>query len=281
MSFRQFLPLVALTAALLLTAVPAAGSGRVSKVYRLGVADPRVARDLVVGLVSREGRVVLDEGHNTLIVLDVPEIQAAVAEALRGLQTPLLAVRVESRIVDRETGEEAVVSASGQLLLTVPELAGRSDIVFEVDGERIGKSRSSSQFVVVASGGEASIAVGREIPYQQWFVLYGKRHGVVASEVRWKEVGSSLAVFPTVIDGGRRVRLRVVPEISYRKGRKGEEIAFAGAATELTIADGEELRIGGSEENEEFYRRFLVRVRRVDVFVRAKVLADGSGGPAE
>jgi hypothetical protein len=110
---------------------------------------------------------------------------------------------------------------------------------------------------------------------------------VVASEVRWKEVGSSLAVFPTVIDGGRRVRLRVVPEISYRKGRKGEEIAFAGAATELTIADGEELRIGGSEENEEFYRRFLVgydrqrRVRRVDVFVRAKVLADGSGGPAE
>lgn len=288
-ALRPLLLLASLTASLLLPAVSAdgSGSGRVSKVYRLGVADPRVAHELAEGLVSREGRVVLDEGHNTLIVLDFSEGQAAVAEALQGLQAPLANVRVEARIVDHETGEEAWVSASGQLLLTVPELAGRSDIVFEVGGERIGKKRSSSQFVVVASGAEASIAVGREIPYQQWFVLYGKRHGVAAAEVKWKEVGSRLAVFPTVIDGGRKVRLRVMPEISYRKGRKREEIVFSGAATELTLADGEEVRIGGSEENEEFYRRFLAgydrqrRVRRVDIFVRAKVLADGAGGLVE
>jgi hypothetical protein len=287
-SFRHLLFLAALTA-LLLPAVPAdaADTGRVSKVYRLGVADPRVAHELVVGLVSREGRVVLDEGHNTLIVHDFPEMQAAVSEALQGLQSPLASVSVEVRIVDHETGEEAGVSASGQLLLTVPELGGRADIVFDVDSENVGTRRSSKQFVVVASGREASIAVGREIPYQRWFVLYGIDQGVVAAEVKWKEVGSRLAVFPTVIDGGRKVRLRVVPGISYRKGKKREEIVFAGAATELVLSEGEELRIGGSEENEEFYRRFFSgydrqrRVRRVDIFVRARVLPDGAGGVVE
>jgi hypothetical protein len=290
-SLRRLLALAVFTAAVFLPAASgraaAVDSGRVSRVYRLGVAEPRVAHDLVEGLISRDGRVVLDEGHNTLIVLDSPEIQAAVAEALQGLQAPLANVRVETRIVDHETGEEAGVSASGQLLLTVPDFGVRSDVVFDVDSARAAKRRSSKQFIVVASGREASIAVGQEIPYQRWFLRYGKEHGVVEAEVKWKEVGSRLAVLPTVIDGGRKVRLRVVPEISYRKGKRREEIAFAGAATELVLAEGEERPIGGSEENEEFYRRFFSgydrqrRVRRVDIFVRAKILTDGAGGVVE
>jgi type II secretory pathway component GspD/PulD (secretin) len=282
---RHLLLPAVLAAALLLAALPAAAdSGRVSKVYRLGVADPHAAREVAEGLVSREGKVVLDEGHHTLIVLDAPERQAAVAEALQSLQGPLASIRVRARIVDHETGEEAGVSASGQLLLTLPGPGVRSDVVFDVKSKGVGKSRSSKQSVVVVSGGEASIAVGREIPYQQWFLLYGKEHGVVAAEVKWKDVGSRLAVSPTVIDGGRRVRLRVVPVISYGKGKKREDVPYAGVATELVLEDGEELRIGGSEEDEEFYGRFFSgydrqrRVRRVDIFVRVKILAGETGG---
>jgi type II secretory pathway component GspD/PulD (secretin) len=286
-----------LLAVLVLTATavcPRSGAGeerRVSEVHPLGIADVRVAHEVVLGLLSAEGRAVLDEGHNTVIVLDSPGRQEAVRDALRGLQLPLPSVRVETRITDRETGGAAELSASGQLVAYLPDGSAEGSVFFTVDDKKTSRSRKAEQLVVVSSGGEASISVGRQIPYPGWFAVYGSRLGLVAADIDWKEVGSRLAVRPTVIDGGKKVRLQVVPELDYlvggtgRKKGKRREISFVGEATEVVTASGEEMRIGGNEESEEFYSRLLVgydrqrRVRSVDVFVRATVL-DGSGRPS-
>ena len=81
----------------------AAEAGRVSEVHGLGPADPQAAYELVQGVLSPGGRAVLDEGHNSLIVLDTPDRQEAVRKTLATLrgQGPLLNVRVETRMVDR------------------------------------------------------------------------------------------------------------------------------------------------------------------------------------
>jgi len=277
----------------LLLAVPGfSADGRVSEVHTLGVADAVAAHELVLGLLSPGGRAVLDEGHNTIIVLDLPETQERVRRLLRSLQAPLSNIRVESRIADRESGRTVERSASGQLIASVPPGAASGSVYFKVRDESSSRSLSAEQFVVVSSGSEATIAVGRQIPYLGWFAAFGEKEGLVAGDIAWKEVGSRLAVRATAIDGGGKVRLHVVPELDYivggsrRKKGKKKEIAFAGAATEIVVESGREVRIGGGEENEEFFSRFLAgydrqrRVRRVDIFIRPTVLpAEGPAAP--
>ena len=229
----------------------------------------------------------MDEGRNTIVVLDTPAVQERVRQLLEGLQQPLSNIRVESRIVDRETGREAGVGAAGQLLLDFPEPSAGGNVFFRLESGTSSSSGSATQFVVVSSGGEAAIGVGKAIPYEQWFLAHGRQEGLLARETGWREVGSRLAVQPTAVAGGSKVRLRVVPELEYLpdgggpRGKRKERIrtvAFAGAATELVIDSGQEVRIGGSEEAAEFYDRFLVgydrqrRVRTVDIFLRATVL---------
>ena len=118
-----------------------AADGRVSEVHPLGTATPEVAYGLVQGLVSSGGRAVLDEGHNTLIVLDTPERQEAVRKLLQSLQGTLSHVRIESRIVDRESGSSARTSASGQLVVSAPRGGASGSVYFNVRDRGAAKSR--------------------------------------------------------------------------------------------------------------------------------------------
>jgi type II secretory pathway component GspD/PulD (secretin) len=269
----------------------AADDGRVSVVHELGFADPAGAYELVQGVLSPEGRAVVDEGHNSLVVLDRPDRQEAVRQVLSTLQRPVPNLRIETRIVDRETGEEVLVDASGQLIIRSPRRRSGASVYFEAHQKKSEKNRTSRQFIVVASGGEASISLGKEIPYQDWLFTYGRRHGIIAGETVWRQVGSRLSVRPRAIDEGRAVRLNVVPEFEYTLGGGGNKkknprmktILFTAAATELVVPMGEEVLIGGSEEQNDFYSRLLVgydrqrRVRRVDIYLRATIEEFGKG----
>jgi type II secretory pathway component GspD/PulD (secretin) len=269
----------------------AAAAGRVSVVHQLGFADPIGAYELVQGVLSPDGRAVLDEGRNSLVVLDFPDRQEAVGKILATLQRPVPNLRIETRIVDRETGEDALVDLSGQLIIRYPRQRSGAAVYFEADHKKAEKNRTSRQFVVVASGGEASIFLGKEIPYQKWLFTYGRRHGIIAGETVWRQVGSRLSVRPTAIDEGRAVRLSIVPEFDYTLGGGGKKkkkpgrktVLFTTAATELVVPVGEEVLIGGSEEQNDFYSRLLVgydgqrRVRRVDIYLRATIVEFGEG----
>jgi type II secretory pathway component GspD/PulD (secretin) len=269
----------------------AAADRRVSVVHELGFADPAGAYELVQGVLSPEGRAVIDEGRNSLVVLDRPDRQEAVKQVLSTLQRPVPNLRIETRIVDRETGEEVHVDVSGQLIIPSPRRRSGASVYFEADGKESEKSRTSRQFIVVASGGEASISLGKEIPYQKWLFTYGRRHGIIAGETVWRQVGSRLSVRPRAIDEGRAVRLNVVPEFEYTLGGGGKKkknpgmktTLFTAAATELVVPMGEEVLIGGSEEQNDFYSRLLVgydrqrRVRRVDIYLRATIEEFGKG----
>jgi hypothetical protein len=191
-------------------------------------------------------------------------------------------VRVEVRFVDRETGREAEVGVTGQLLLTASAGTGVSSALLNLKGRKVSKTRLSAQSVVVASGRGAKIEVGREIPYQSWLLAYGQNRAYLKADVEWKEVRSRLAVRPTVI-GGDYIRVRLTPEFAYQLGKKRRSVVFSDLHTEVTIPNGGETRLGSIDEHEDFYSRFLVgydslrRVRRVDVMLQASVLEAASG----
>ena len=129
-----------------------------------------------------------------------------------------------------------------------------------------------------SSTSKCTAAIGRGIPYQSWLEEYGRRRNVISGTTEWKEVGSHLTVRPSIVDGGRKIRLEVVPGLSYLAGRRRGTVAFAAASAEAVVPSGGEVRLGGDgEEGDDFFSRFLVgydrqrRVRRVDVFLRATV----------
>jgi hypothetical protein len=87
-------------------------------------------------------------------------------------------------------------------------------------------------------------------------------HGFIQSQVAWRDVGSFLAVEPTVIGDGPLIRVRVTPELVGTVNGSPYETKFSSVATEVTVSDGETITIGSDAKNTEFYSRFLIGVSR-------------------
>src|SRR2546430_8018584 len=71
-----------------------AADDRVVRVYPLELIDPASATELIRGMLSPGGRVVEDAPNRRIVVLDVPAVQARVAEALKTLRVPARNVRI-------------------------------------------------------------------------------------------------------------------------------------------------------------------------------------------
>lgn len=142
-------------------------------------------------------------------------------------------------------------------------------------------SRSTSetrQVLVVLSGGRASLKVAEQVPQVDWFWTWGQGAGLwPAQSVQWRDVGTSLAVEPFVLDDNT-IRLRVTPEFSYFIDRDRRVSRVQQLSTEVVVREGEEIDLGGLEmSNHEFQERFLRGVgrsgqtERVQIRLKARV----------
>ena len=145
-------------------------------------------------------------------------------------------------------------------------------------------SRSTSktrQEILVLSGGRATLKVAEQVPQAEWFWTWGQGAGLwPAQSVQWRDVGTSLAVEPVVLDD-HTIRLRVTPEFSYFIDRERRVSRVQQLATEVVVHEGEEIDLGRvTMSNEEFQERFLLGVGRSGqterVQIRLKARADPS-----
>jgi len=103
--------------------------------------------------------------------------------------------------------------------------------------------------LVAQSGGKATFLVGGEVPVPE-----AQQYGQVT--ISWREYGVRLEVEPRVLEDGR-VDLRVAPEVSTLDFTNGVRVgqflipalASRKAATQVTLAPGEGLVIGGLIQN--------------------------------
>jgi hypothetical protein len=107
--------------------------------------------------------------------------------------------------------------------------------------------RSSRLFTVVQDGGKSTLTVATRVPERDIEYFYDAARGaeLLRSGVRFESVGSALDVEASLL-GGRRIRLRIMPAIRYFSPDHSGAIEFTDAATELTVADGETVVIGGT-----------------------------------
>lgn len=117
-------------------------------------------------------------------------------------------------------------------------------------------------FVLVQDGGEARLTVVEQVPEIVWFQQYAHRHRYITAAVVFRQVGTFLAVRPTILPD-QRIRVQITPQISYQSDRGDGTIALVEASTEVVVHTGQPITIGGTDGRGEVMRQFLLGYERV------------------
>ena len=107
--------------------------------------------------------------------------------------------------------------------------------------------RSNGIFTLVQDGGESVLVVATRVPQQQ-FVFYrdwASGLGYLARDIVFRDVGTSLTVSAKILPDNQ-VLVRLTPRISYFSEARAGAIDFTEAQTELIVANGQPVSIGGS-----------------------------------
>lgn len=143
----------------------------------------------------------------------------------------------------------------------------RIDVEFKEFGETtkgIGPAQWSSgrsnsytkQFIVVSDGLSASIFVGKEVPYVEYYTMFLFDRGYIEAGVVLKEVGTKLKVEPRII-ADNTVEVTLTPEISFISNKRRGTIDIKTLSTTIIASDGQSIPIGGLQKDREFDRYFF------------------------
>lgn len=122
--------------------------------------------------------------------------------------------------------------------------------------------RNVESFLLVQDGGEASITVVEQVPEVVWFQQYAIRHSYITQAVVFRQVGTFLAVRPTILPD-KRIRVRITPQISYRSDQGDGTIALVESSTEVVVQRGQPITIAGTDGRGEVMRQFLLGYEQV------------------
>ena len=120
----------------------------------------------------------------------------------------------------------------------------------------VNTSSYTKQHIVVTDGLSASIRVGQDVPFVDYYVDYLFDNGYIETrEVAWKEVGTSLKVTPKIRGGV--IEIELTPEISAVIDRKKKIIDVKTLSTTVMAADGQSISIGGLIQDKDFSGMFF------------------------
>ena len=107
--------------------------------------------------------------------------------------------------------------------------------------------RSTGIFTLVQDGGESILSVATRVPQNQlsFYRDYARGIGYVERQLIFTEVGTSLRVSANAL-ADNQIRVKLTPRISYFSAERSGAIDFTEATTELVVADGQPVSLGGS-----------------------------------
>jgi len=232
------------------------------KTYPLTAPDADAMVEAVKLLAGEGGRVIHDRASSRLFVMATPAAHREIAKLLKEADVPLRNVRLEVTIDDSGKGTEAGVGTTGDgdVVITPRGTSWRARLHPFARARTSTRSGSTQQILVTRDGAEASLRVGREVPYEETLVEYGRQWGYVQRRIVMRDVGASLRFRPRVIGDGPMISLRVTPELSGMAEGERQTIQYTRAATEVTVRDGQPFTLGGFGEHSDFYSMFLIGV---------------------
>jgi len=240
----------------------------VSKVVRLNYANAKEMAQAMKDATTRRGTVQVENGSNAVIITDIPDYVARVAELCVELDRKVSQVEIVAKLVDvdmeatREMGirwdflnlmssdinanAEATI---GQRLVEpygsfrVGTVQSWGDLMATLDAlEKENKANIVSHpRITTADNTEASILVGKEIP-----LIVSDEAGNPITEL--KKLGVILRVTPHV-NSDQTITMDIHPEVSELSSQAtvqgGVIISLTQADTRVIVQDGETAVIGG------------------------------------
>lgn len=232
--------------------------------YPLHGSDPAPVLDVVRALMGDDGKVVYDRSGDRLIVVAPADVQRAVSGALKKLATPARNVRLTLTVLDvgRQERRGAGVTGSGRVVITPRGTRGQARITPHLQHQTTDTSSHTAQILMVQSGREGVLKVGKEVPFVSWLIERGRHWGYLQQQVTMQPIGAYLRFSPRIVGDGPMVSIRVTPELTGLVDGRQRSIRYTQAATELTVRSGQSFTIGGLNESNDFYRKFLIGVDR-------------------
>ncbi|MBI5042953.1 MAG: hypothetical protein HZC10_03805, partial [Nitrospirae bacterium] len=225
------------------------------KVFQINYRKAEEMEKAVQLLLSAEGRISVDKRTNSLIVKDYPANIRAVAAFLKEQDRKIEQVRIKIRYVDEATLKRIGASIGWQYRggqwaignIMTNKKGVNIDALLGAEKER--HRTSGEQTLLVMSGSEGRIAVGRSIPYTDWFYWYTKNHGYFIKETKFKDVSTGFVVRPRI--AGSNINIDIFPQINYIADGRMNEIIYREASTTITCKNGETVLIGSSDTSSE------------------------------
>src|SRR6267378_5647693 len=170
---------------------------------------------------------------------------AAVGAAPAAGQTPRQ-IRVDVQFRQTGTQSRDAARAAGRVIIT--ERGGvRPRGAAGAGSTETRVQRSTGIFTLVEDGGESTLTVASQVPYQQiaFYRDYATGAGYVAAGVAFRDVGTALKVRASLLPDDR-IRVRLTPTISYFSADGSGTIEFTEATTDVIVPNGRAVILAGS-----------------------------------
>ena len=215
-------------------------------------------------IVADRGKMVYDRFTHKLLVYAPRKEHALIAELLQKTLPTGINIQIDVTINEMEDSSVSKGSISGSVTHTKDTRKNsKSDIQINpaLNVRSIVKTGRTTQSLVVSDGSAAIIEIGTEVPFSEWLIKFGRQHGYIQQNVRYKHTGASLRILPRIIDEEKGlIAIKLIPELSAVNEEENNfaTIQFLNVSTELILHDGETIIFGGAINNKEFYDKFLV-----------------------
>lgn len=227
--------------------------------YTVSYANPEEIATIAPMMMPSTNDLVIQAVDRKLLVNGTAAQHTLVQQILRDLDAPPknIQINVNFDTTGGSRQSEFGIRPKGPIVLHDGDVHGSFEGRFSNRSSTL--NESTTQMLVAMDGQSATLRVGESVPYISWLTEYGYRHGYIREVgIEWKEVGSFLAVEPTIVSPGI-IRVRLIPELSGRlKDGSRDTIQFTHLATEVTVADGQTISIGGFSEDKDFSSKFLI-----------------------
>jgi len=153
--------------------------------------------------------------------------------------------------------------------------SGRSAGVVNGLGETYQSKTSNytEEQIVVTDGLSASIRVGQDVPFVDFYRDYLYNNGYVETKgIVYKEIGTSLKVTPKI--KGDLIEIELTPEISALIDKESKVIDIKKLSTTVMAADGESISIGEFIQDKYFSGTFFKsgRSSKLDIILTPRIM---------
>jgi hypothetical protein len=167
--------------------------------------------------------------------------------------------QVKVVIEARQSGREDRDALQGSGLVVVERRRSGSLLGMGGDSTTTRVTHSSGIFTIVQDGGESTLRVTSRVPIEdvRFYRDYATGAGYLVEGVALEDVGTALKVHADVL-ADRRIRVRLVPSVSYLSPSGPGVIDLIDAASDLVVESGKPVVLGGSSTRSETVTRRIL-----------------------